>query len=125
MEQSSNLEKLNKIEKYSEFAAAFAAMTEDVHQNAVDHGWWEEDRNDAECLMLMVTELAEACEALRQGNPRDKHTPHFFSIETELADVIIRIMDFAGARGLSVGDALVAKHVYNRSREYKHGGKKF
>ena len=45
--------------------------------------------------------------------------------EVELADVVIRILDMAEARGWRVAEAMVAKHEFNRSREWKHGGKKF
>ena len=107
------------------FAVAFNDMAQAVHANAVDKGWWDEDRNDGEMLMLMVTELAEACEALRHGNPPDSHIPEFSGVEAELADVVIRAMDFCAARGYDLGDAIVAKHRYNQTRAIKHGGKIF
>ena len=46
-------------------------------------------------------------------------------ILAELADVIIRIMDYARGKGLNVAEALVLKMEYNTTRPYKHGGKKF
>jgi len=39
--------------------------------------------------------------------------------------MIIRILDMAEARGLRVIDAMLAKHDMNKTRSYKHGGKKF
>jgi hypothetical protein len=42
-----------------------------------------------------------------------------------MADVIIRIMDAAQARGWRVAEALVAKAEMNKSRPKMHGGKKF
>lgn len=33
-----------------------------VHENAVAHGWWEQERELPEILMLCVSELAEALE---------------------------------------------------------------
>src|SRR4051812_19887045 len=36
-----------------------------------------ERRNDSEMLMLTVTELAEAVEGLRHGNPASDHIPEF------------------------------------------------
>ena len=38
-----------------------------VHENAVAHGWWEQERELPEILMLCVSELAEALEEYRSG----------------------------------------------------------
>lgn len=108
-----------------DFYIVFNEMAKAVHENAKAHGWWEQDRNDGEMLMLMVTELAEACEAIRHGNPPDDKIPAFNGAVAELADTVIRIMDMAVARGWPIGEAIVAKHEMNASRPYKHGGKKF
>jgi NTP pyrophosphatase (non-canonical NTP hydrolase) len=45
-------------------------------------------------------------------------------IPSELADVIIRILDFSGAHNIDIGRAVEEKMAYNRTRPYKHGGKK-
>jgi len=103
------------------FAAAFEAMAHAVHANAVDKGFWEGDRNHAEAIALMHAELSEALEALRNGNPPDEHLPEFGSVAVELADVVIRIMDYSDAHGHDVGLAIVAKHRYNLGRAYRHG----
>lgn len=107
------------------FVTEFNRLAGQVHQIAVDHGWWDEPRNDGEILMLMVTELAEACEALRHGNPPDDKIPEFTGVEAELADVIIRAMDYAVAKKLRLGEAVIAKMQFNASRPHKHGGKQF
>jgi len=73
----------------------------------------------------MHSELSEALEALRHDNPPDDHIPEFSGTEAELADVIIRIMDYAELRGLRLAEAIVAKHEYNRNRPLRHGGKRF
>ena len=48
-------------------------LAKEIHQNAVDKGFWYEDRNEGECIALMHSELSEALEAVRHGNPQDEH----------------------------------------------------
>lgn len=107
------------------FLDSFNGMAVDVHENAVAHGWWNGERNEAELIALMHSELSEALEGLRHGNPPSDHIPEFSSVEEEYADVIIRIMDHAAAKGYNVAEAIVAKHEFNKGRAYMHGGKAF
>lgn len=108
------------------------------HQNAVDGGWWHDlatgeclNRNKGELLCLMHSEISEAMEGERKGLMDDK-LPHRPMAEVELADTIIRILDYAGAFGYDIAGALGEKMEYNRQREdhkienrKKEGGKKF
>ena len=82
-------------------------------------GFWESD-NTGEKIALMHSELSEALEADRK-NLDAEHIPGFTGVEEELADVIIRILDFAGHHNLRLGEALSAKITYNLTRPFKHG----
>lgn len=107
------------------FAIEFDAVAQEVNQTAIEKGWWKGERNEGELIALMHSELSEALEAMRHGNPPDDKIPEFSGVEAELADVIIRIMDMAAAKKYRVGEAVVAKILFNKGREYKHGGKRF
>jgi hypothetical protein len=103
-----------------------------IHANAVEHGFWPAGRSDAECIALMHSELSEALEACREPMLPDypyayitKHTPgrppRPAGIAEEMADTIIRILDFSGARHIDIDRAVREKMAYNKSRPYKHG----
>ena len=108
-----------------DFISAFKAVSQAVNTIAVEKGWWKGDRNDGELIALMHSELSEALEGLRHGNPASDHIPEYTAVEEELADVIIRIMDYAVAKNHRVAEALTAKVAFNQGREFMHGGKKF
>ena len=107
------------------FIEAYNAKASEVNQTARDKGWWDKERNDGEIIALMHSELSEALEALRHGNPPDDHLPEFTGVEAEMADVIIRIMEFGVARGYRIAEAVEAKIAYNKTRPHKHGDKAF
>ena len=96
-----------------------------IHDYAISKGWWLAPRNDGEILALMHSEISEALEFLRHGNPPSDHVPEISGVAEEMADVVIRVMDYCHARDINIGKAIAAKHKFNMSRGFKHGGKKF
>jgi len=116
------MSKLNEVEE--RFAELFEAMSVEAHGIAVEKGWHEKPINDVEAFCLMHSEISEALEAYRIGDPPDDKIDEFSGIEAELADLVIRVMDYSATKGFDVSGAIIAKMNYNKSRPYKHGGKK-
>ena len=110
-------------------AAAIRSLTYAVHTLAQNKGWYDgQDRtNDAigAKIALCHSELSEALECIRTGDtePRVTESGKPEGLPSELADVVIRVLDLAGWLQIDLGDAIRAKHAYNATRPYRHGGK--
>lgn len=87
-----------------------------------DHALATADQHAAK-IALMHCELSEAVEGIC-GDLMDDHLPARKMVEVELADAVIRIMNYASHTGLDVPGAIVEKVAYNAKRPYRHGGKK-
>lgn len=98
------------------------AAVEICHGLAKRAGWWTDlqtgqpkDRNPGELIALCHSELSEALEGVRKS-AADSHLPHRKAVEVELADLIIRVFDMAGAWGLDLAGAMIEKLAYNAKR---------
>lgn len=102
-------------------------LARQCHETAVSKGWWQDgDRNHGEMFVLMVSELTEAFEEIRKGfAPReiyfDEEKPE--GVPIELADCLIRILDYCYANEIDLDFAMRLKMEYNMTRPYRHGNK--
>lgn len=111
-------------------------LQQDAHDVACAKGFWREDcghHTNGTKLALIHTEVSEVLEAVRFApeprdlsvGPRSNKIPQFSEAEEELADVLLRVLDFARARHMRLFEAAQAKLDYNRTRPIMHGGKRF
>lgn len=93
------------------------ALAKRIHANAQSKGFWDDGFGVYHYLMLVITELSEAVEAHRKGNWADRELFEIDggdreaferyikdSIEDELADAYIRLLDLAEHLGMDLGE---------------------
>lgn len=119
-------------------ATMINVMVEECHGRSRSAGWYNDpntgapiERNLGEMMVLEHSEISERLEAVRKGLDSD-HLPGFTGEEEEVADTLIRLLDYCGYRGINLGKAYIAKLDYNMTRKdhtlearKAAGGKKF
>lgn len=116
----------------------FNELADKIYKQNKDVGWWDDpNRCLFETVQLITTEVAEATEAERK-DLMDDHLPHRKGGEVELADALIRVLDFGAHKGLkcinvrcipwpignwSIGRKhyWINKHVIDLGEEVLHG----
>ena len=113
---------------FSEFERNFASianiMTLHVHNIAIEKGFWDTDEQGhlGAKIALMHSELSELLDVVRKDTSlKSDKLPNVLAVAEELADVVIRVMDFAGRLTIPLGDAIVEKVRFNAGREFRHG----
>jgi NTP pyrophosphatase (non-canonical NTP hydrolase) len=100
-------------------------MAKEIHETALKKGFWPEKVDDvfiAKQLLMIVSEVVEAMEAIRKD--KSKH-----EVASEMADIIIRTLDlYQGLvdNGYVEEELQVAinnKANFNKSRPERHGVK--
>lgn len=108
---------------------SISEMQAKVHALAKLKGWHPDEPVDSNrlgaLLALVHSEVSEALESVRGGELemfiRSDGKPE--GLPSELADVVIRVMDMCGLLGINLAEAVRAKHAYNTTRSQRHGGK--
>jgi NTP pyrophosphatase (non-canonical NTP hydrolase) len=101
----------------------FDDLAEEIHKNAVEKGFWDRTVDPifvAKQMMMIVSEVSEAMEAVRKEMDPEQ-------ISDEFADIIIRTLDLyagmveAGYVTKSIDYAIKEKMERNTHRPKKHG----
>ena len=107
-----------------------------AYNNACNHGFHNEEKSDEYWFMLIITEISEAIDADR----KDKHafieefnkvikltdysSKKTFercikgSIEDELADIVIRCLDFAGMQKINVEQRIILSYIVSKKKSF-------
>lgn len=135
-----------------EVMESITELSKDVSNGNRERGFWDNYEGTKELkglrqafisqmLMLIVSELSEALEALRKDNTATEYNVEAIKnwvdngatfktefeqnikdkFEDEIADAFIRILDLAGGLGIDLGLFVKNKLLYNSLREKKHG----
>jgi len=111
------------LEKDTTILCNLNTLRDLCHSDSIKAGWYTDmitkqslTMNKGERLMLIVSEISEAMEGERKGL-QDDHLPDRPMAEVELADAVIRIMDYCGLYKYDIGGAVTDKLKYNRGRE--------
>lgn len=101
-------------------------LAEEIHGINKDKGFWDKPRDALAVLMLIVSEAAEACEDIRSGFLINEIQYESISgkpigVPTEMADIIIRVLDACAAWGIDIESAIREKVEYNKTRAFMHG----
>lgn len=97
--------------------------------NALDHGFYDvyyaapitttnTERFVLGELALITSEIGECVQEIQHGALEEVASK---SLESEIADVIIRTLNLAFFLGMNVDEAVKSKMEYNSTREYMHG----
>jgi NTP pyrophosphatase (non-canonical NTP hydrolase) len=110
-------------------------LAREIHENAVQKGWYDKEVTFSDVIAMCHCELSEAMTEYRDDKPMfyykekcgfielDRLGEKPEGIAVELADVIIRILDYCAYKEIDIDKVIKLKTEYNKTRPYRHGGK--
>lgn len=115
----------SRVREHTETPGPLTSLAAEIRAVNIANGWeviYEEDwygsaHKIPAILALITSEMSEALEAFRNDAP-------LAAFGEELADTIIRVLDCAAGLGLNMDAAVRAKIEKNKTRGYRHGGKR-
>lgn len=93
-----------------------------IYNQNVEMGWWEKPRPLHVLLLLINSEIYEAFEGLRK-NLNDDHLPQYKQFDVEIADTIIRLLDFMGHYKLTYNPEVCQECLKNGMIEFEKENK--
>lgn len=98
-------------------------LSHEVYENNLQHGFFDSRRTFGDDVALLHSEVSEAFETYRSiglaERTRDNGKPD--DVASELADVLIRLLDTARRYDVNLEAEYERKMSFNRGREHLHG----
>jgi len=119
--------------KVVKVVSGLTKAAKEINNDNKAKGFYDREFNIGERLMQVVGELGEALESDRKGfhykenlddtNPSEYNFMKMVkdSMEDELADAIIRLLDMVGYMNINIDAHINYKLAFNKTRESKHG----
>lgn len=123
---------------------SLAEMQAEVTEFCKAKGWADKPVSFGEAMAMLHSEVSEALEAWRQWGLHDATSedasladalraslagedaalPKPEGVGSEFADVLVRLLDDCERFGIDLEAEYERKMAYNRTRSYRHGGKR-